>query len=56
LSLGLEQPEGEVTIYLDLVPRLGVRGTAHLQLKIKVTLEQSTKSQRGRRGIALHFL
>ena len=27
-----------------------------LILKVKVTLEQATKAQRGSRGIALHFL
>jgi hypothetical protein len=47
-----------VTIYLDLVPRLGVRGTAHVKVKVKVklALEQATKAKRGSRGIDLHFL
>ena len=43
-------------IYFDLVPRLGVRGTAHLQVRVKFTLEHAKKSQMGSRGIALHFL
>jgi hypothetical protein len=45
-----------VTIYLDLVPKLGVRGTAHLKVTVNFTLEQATKSQRGSRSITLHFL
>ena len=42
-----------VNIYLDLVPRFGVRAAAHLQVKVKLTLEQVTKSQRG--GVELQL-
>jgi hypothetical protein len=33
-----------------------VTGYIHLKVKIKFTIEQATKAQRERRGIALFFL
>jgi len=35
---------------------LNTVGNCNTVVKVKVSLEQATKSQRGSRGIALHFL
>ena len=43
-----------VTIYLDLVSKLGVRETAHIN--VNFTLERATNFKRVSRVRALHFL
>jgi hypothetical protein len=56
VSLEVKWLSMKLTTYCQPISRLRISGAVPIKVKVKFSLEQTTKAQRGSRGVALLFL